>query len=241
MYPFILALSIFIYSLISLPRIKGFLAEKAAATALAIEKRRRDIVMNDVYIPAYDGLYTQLDHLLIRGNNLFVIETKSYTGRIEGNSRRKFWIGVGKTGQRRLYNPIRQNSYHISMLGSNANLPEGTRIHSVVCLGVGAKADINTRTCICTPLNLGKAIRRKTGHRYAHKDTEEIGRAIKSIIIEGGEAKEQHKKNVNANTRAVKKGICPRCGGKLLYKRGRKGRYMICQRFPACRFRTRKS
>lgn len=225
----------------SLPRIKGFLAEKAATLALVIEKKQGDILINNIYIPAYDGLYTQLDHVFIRGKNLFVIETKSYTGKIEGNSRKKFWIGLGKTGSRRMYNPIRQNSYHISMLKSNVKFPKGTRIHSVVCLGIGAKVDINTKTAICTPLNLGKNIKQKVGHRYIGKHAKEIGNAIDSVIIESGRARKQHKINVNRNTNAVKKGICPRCSGKLLYKKGRRGRYLICQRFPTCKFRTSRA
>jgi hypothetical protein len=220
--------------------VKGFLAEKLASAAIFLCKRPGDIILNDIYIPAYDGLYTQIDHVLIRGGDIFVIETKSYSGNIRGTSRKKYWIKTGKEGQRRLYNPVRQNSYHIGMLKSNAAIPEKTRIHSIVCLAPGARAEINTKAGICTPLNLGKTLSRLTGHRYEVEEAISAKRAIDAITLEKSEVAKRHRINLDARRISVKKGICPRCGSGLSRRRGRRGEYLICKAFPRCTFRIYK-
>lgn len=44
------------------------------------------------------------------------------------------------------------------------------------------------------------------------------------------------RQNVDKNKRAVKQGICPKCGGKLVYKKGKYGTFQGCSNYPDCRY-----
>lgn len=52
--------------------------------------------------------------------------------------------------------------------------------------------------------------------------------------------KKQHisttKKNLAVNHRKVTQDICPRCGGKLVDRTGKHGKFKGCNNFPKCRF-----
>jgi hypothetical protein len=67
--------------------------------------------------------YSQIDHVVITTQGLFVIETKNYAGNIAGNKTDKQWTVNGKF---KMYNPLFQNYGHIKaiqqLLGSYTSL-----------------------------------------------------------------------------------------------------------------------
>jgi hypothetical protein len=54
----------------------------------------------------------------------------------------------------------------------------------------------------------------------------------------------QHIKNIQATAREVnetiKQGVCPRCGGHLIERRGKYGTFYGCSNYPQCRFTERQ-
>ncbi len=49
------------------------------------------------------------------------------------------------------------------------------------------------------------------------------------------------KKIKKENRAKIKEGICPRCGGKLVERDGKYGKFLGCSNFPKCRFVESKS
>lgn len=47
----------------------------------------------------------------------------------------------------------------------------------------------------------------------------------------------EHVKNINKTQKELKKGICPRCGGKLVEKVGQYGSFYGCSNYPQCKFK----
>ena len=47
----------------------------------------------------------------------------------------------------------------------------------------------------------------------------------------------QHVRNVKRLVEGVEKGVCPRCGGKLVVKKDNEGEYYGCSNYPKCKFR----
>ncbi|MBN2557715.1 MAG: NERD domain-containing protein [Clostridia bacterium] len=240
-YPVLLAVAISICGFFSFPGPRGFLAELAARLVLMTLDKKKYIVMNDIYIPAYDGLYTQIDHLIVSNNGVVVVETKSFGGDISGSPREKYWKSSKGGHVKKVLNPIRQNSYHIKMLRQNCpGLGEGT-IHSVVCLSFGANAEVGTRTPITTPMSLRKTVVDILGGEPGDGKTKDrMATSIGGIIIRSAGIRARHRELLRAREKKIRTGFCPRCGARLLYKRGSRGIYRICSRYPSCKFRMEK-
>ena len=238
-YSIILAGIVLVYCLSTLPGVKGWLGELMTRTALLFLPGRDYVILNDIYIPAYDGLYTQIDHIVVAKCGIIVIETKNYSGRLGGSSRKKFWFSERGGRISRVYNPIRQNSYHIKMLKDNCRGISNIKIHSIICLHPFTKVDIKTGIKIVSPLSIGSTISKL--NEKVILDKEEIintSEKIKKVMISKKKAAGEHRDLLIERTKRLKSGRCPRCTSKLLYKRGVRGRYRICSNFPICKFRT---
>lgn len=113
---------------------KGYLGERKVRRVLKGLSRRGGRSKNDILVPGARGT-SQIDHLLITRHGLFVIETKNYSGFIQGSERENMWrqyFPDGKGAPRDFYNPILQNKGHICAL--RALFPEYKNIpmHSIV-------------------------------------------------------------------------------------------------------------
>lgn len=74
--------------------------------------------MNDLTLPDGQGSTTQIDHILLSPNGIFVIETKNYKGWIFGGERQKMWTQKIYKKSYRFQNPIHQNYKHLKVLES---------------------------------------------------------------------------------------------------------------------------
>lgn len=84
-------------------------------------------VVNNLIVQDQYGNSSQIDHIFINSNGVFVIETKNLSGTIYGDDNRKEWIQVFNYGKQkyRFYNPIMQNATHVRRLQevTGTNLP----------------------------------------------------------------------------------------------------------------------
>ena len=114
------------------PRLRGAFGETLLAGVL---RRRLDAslyhVLNDIYLPLDDGSTTQIDHVVVSPFGVFVIETKTYTGWIFGNSRDAQWSQVLPKRKSRFQNPLRQNYLHVQRLVALTGMVADV-VHSVV-------------------------------------------------------------------------------------------------------------
>lgn len=91
--------------------------------------------LNNVTLPKNNGMTTQIDHIIISRQGIFVIETKNYQGWIFGNVKQEKWKQVLKGGKKfQFYNPIRQNYGHIKTLSRLLGL-ELNYFHGIVWFG----------------------------------------------------------------------------------------------------------
>lgn len=98
---------------------------KAEFMVADVLSRTCDEAMGDIYLPSRDGA-TQIDHVGRRDGALFVVETKSLSGRIEAGERKRTWHQHGPGGHRPFQNPIHQNWGHAmavrSIVGDEVDL-----------------------------------------------------------------------------------------------------------------------
>ena len=74
--------------------------------------RREHKQINNLMLEDDFGKTRQIDHVEIRKNGIFVIETKNYSGIIKGRENDDNWTQVLYTVQNQMRNPIKQNKSH---------------------------------------------------------------------------------------------------------------------------------
>lgn len=86
-----------------------------------VSKVFRENLPDDVYIlndiDVHDGSKTaQNDHILVHNSGIYLVETKTYGGRLEGHADDENWTQIkdnnGSSSRNRVTNPIKQNKYH---------------------------------------------------------------------------------------------------------------------------------
>ena len=95
---------------------KGEEGENLIASILDKDTKYHRLINNLVLLGDNDVSH-QIDHILIRPNGIFVIETKNYYGLIEGKEEDSFWTRSyfvkGKIKKATFHNPLKQNQSHI--------------------------------------------------------------------------------------------------------------------------------
>lgn len=92
---------------------EDFIAELIGNTEDGVQ-----IVFNDYILDTDTAVgSTQIDHIVINAYGIFVIETKNYAGScVYGKDNDNYWKQKNRLGERKFYNPVKQNSAHIEHL-----------------------------------------------------------------------------------------------------------------------------
>ena len=192
------------------------------------------------------GRSTQIDHIVVSPYVVFVIETKGYKGWILGGENAEYWTQIIYKRKSTFYNPIHQNDGHIRflkfLLKDLGNIP----FVPIVVFNDEAdlKANVNNHIVI-NRYYLKDAI-------LQYKETA-ISQEFKTTIISHIEtssrtqekgAIREHKYNARSkqdDTRnKIQHGVCPRCGGMLVERRGKYGCFYGCSNYHKCTFTLNK-
>ncbi len=227
----------FVWGLIE-AKVKGFLGESRVSLILDSLPQKEYKVINNVMLPTDNGT-TQIDHIVVSIYGIFVIETKNYKGWISGSEYSEQWTENFYGKKFRFFNPERQNYGHIKNLQNILNLPEDVYI-SIIAFSPKATLKVKTEGNVVYFSKLKKTIRK---YRIPIIDADKLEILVSNILnanVDSKEKRKEHvqniKQSINSNKRAIKQGICPKCGGKLVYKKGKYGRFQGCSNYPNCRY-----
>lgn len=199
---------------------------------------REYLILNDIMIKTSDNKTHQIDHIVVSQYGIFVIETKQYNGYITGSEYDKKWCI--KTGKSKLYinNPFHQNYGHIKALEEILNLDEDKFI-SLVCIPSSARLKVNSSNLVRSYSILGKI---KSYNQIVLNNYEEIFNIIKGNNIVDKDERKKHNKyaqNVKKEAEIESVNKCPKCGGKLVKRKGKYGDFVGCSNYPKCKYTTR--
>lgn len=235
--PFILVITL-IVALVWLMPSKGTMGERRVAKMLSSKLPEDYVVVNDITIPCSLGT-TQIDHIVFSTHGIFVIETKNYSGWITGADKAEYWQKNMYGYKYKFRNPIKQNYAHVKAL--QALLPLGDHcFRSIVTFANSASLRnrhdamvINNRYLIDTILQFTSIVIPQ-GELQKYIET-----ILNSALIEK-DTRKQHVRNVKSNVEfrnwKIKNNICPRCGGTIVERRGKYGRFYGCSNYPNCKF-----
>ncbi|HKG07033.1 MAG TPA: NERD domain-containing protein [Pedobacter sp.] len=220
-------------------RIKGAIGEKTVAWRLSrLPKSRYKIINNLVLSSA--GKTSQIDHLVVSDYGLFVIETKNVKGWIFGRESSEFWTQVLFKRKEYIYNPIRQNGGHMQALRVALDGFQDIVYIPIVAFSSNASLKIEVTSAVVYTNELLETIRDYSDFRLSDERRDEIFTLLSSLDVSHSYNRRKHireiKKRVNERERQVEQGICPRCGGHLLLRKGTYGKFLGCSGFPRCKF-----
>ncbi len=229
----IVAAILLVGAYLSTPAGRGWLGEFRVKLIIGKTKPGVRYIINDLVIKTEDGKTSQIDHVCINQNGIFVIETKNYSGRIYGKENQQEWTQVLNYGRtkNRFYNPIKQNRTHVYRIAQI--LPKGTPIDPAVVFVQGNVGFIEAsgvytlsglKTLINTPMRgFSQEEMENFYHLLLNADDESVTRS-------------EHVRNIAELQETVERNVCPRCGKPLVLRHGKYGDFWGCSGYPDCRF-----
>ena len=210
-----------IVAIFQFPGVKGWIGELFVKLAVGKTKVNEQYVIHNLKLRIDTNKTSQIDHIVINRNGIFVIETKNYSGRIYGQESQQEWTQVLAYGKvkNRLYNPVKQNKshlYHISNL-----LPEKLPLFSAVVFVKGNIRFIKANG-VYTLAGLKRLLSTSTG---IFLSPEQMNSAYEALIKANDATikNREHVQNIQGMQEGLSQNICPRCGKNLVVRKGKNG------------------
>ena len=64
----------------------------------------------------------------------------------------------------------------------------------------------------------------------------DIEKMLQTSNVDSFQNRKMHVKTINEKKDKIKAGICPCCGGKLVERNGKYGKFIGCSNYPKCRY-----
>lgn len=198
------------------------------------------IVIDDLLIPNAHG-DTQIDHVVVSPFGIFVIETKCWSGWITGGENSSQWTQTIYKEKYEKPNPIFQNKVHVEAVKSALKQYGEVLAVPIVVVVDCERLKVNAPNHTVIMLySLKEEILKYHKIIYTDEQCESMALRLRELSSDDKERREEHIQKVRAYqvvTQAkVKNGICPRCGGELVLRNGRYGRFYGCTNYPICKF-----
>lgn len=239
--------------------IRGFMGEFWVKLELMKLSKSDYTVLNNIMLKSNNGTH-QIDHIVISKFGIFVIETKNYYGLIKGSEYSKNWTQYLGKNKFQFYNPIHQNYGHIKVLEEFLEMTEENFV-SIVCFSNQAKLSVKAKNVTQVDF-LSRLIQSSYKLEIVKEDLQLIKTKIEANNITDRKIRNEHIKNiklkiddaseksysekclneneVTISTEEMHYNECPQCGGKLVEKNGKYGKFIACSNYPKCRYTKSK-
>ena len=220
-------------------RSKGKRGEKHVAAFLSFLPKKEYKVINDLLLQT-GGHSIQIDHVVISIYGIFVIETKYYKGWIYGGENSEYWTQNIYGHKNPLRNPLWQNQGHIKAISRLLSDPGMIPIYNIVAFSGQATLKLDRSLPVMYWRQVVPYIKRHRETQMSEAYADEIYNLLLEANVTDKEARKQHVKSVKQNQQrrniSVANGKCPRCGGNLVLRDGRYGRFYGCSNYPRCKY-----
>lgn len=207
--------------------LRGWFGEKKVSSRLRTLPNDY-ILFDDVYINV-EGRSVQIDHVVVSVYGIFVIETKNYTGWIYGSDNSEYWTKNIFGNKYQFRNPIKQNYSHVLALKSLLEISIDKFIPIVVFLG-GATLKYNTQNSVIYSRQLRQFILSHQMPIFSQNELNKITNRLASANNLDKNRKKEHlhfvRQDIAEKNALIRSGICPKCRGNLVERRGKYGRFL---------------
>ncbi|MBO4550207.1 MAG: NERD domain-containing protein [Bacteroidaceae bacterium] len=212
-------------------------------------------ILNDLVYRTEKGT-TQIDHVVVSKYGIFAIETKNYRGEIYGDDDRKEWTQLIVTKVKypkkwwktytyvtksQFYNPVRQSFGHALKIKELLSaFPHLKVVPIVVFVGEAVLKNVKSRQHVVYEEGLLSVINMYKTTYLSNDDVKTVLSIIEANNVRETVSNRQHIKNLQAAAKEVhdtiKSGICPKCGGNLVVRKGKFGTFYGCSNYPECKY-----
>lgn len=217
---------------------KGVIGEKKVAAVLAKLPKEQYKVLHDIMLRTENGT-TQIDHVVVSIYGIFVIETKNYKGWITGNEYGNYWTKNMYGKKYSFRNPLMQNYAHIKALQEKTGLPEDKFI-SIVAFSSNSDIKVKTKKPVVYIREVNLVIQAYKRIIIQPSEINGIVSIIQNANITERKARREHvqqiREKVSRRQSQVLAGKCPKCGGQLVRRNGKRGPFVGCNNYPGCRY-----
>ena len=240
----------------STPKAKGKSGEMHVHNVLA-QLPEEYTVLDDVVLQTNSGT-TQIDHLVVSKHGVFAIETKNYRGEIYGDDNRQQWTQIIVTDvtylkkwyktysyvtKNHFYNPVKQSLAHVNAI--KKALKDWPNLRVVPIVVFAGTAVLNHVTSQHHVIYIDQLLATIQGYSMPYLSDADVSlvldclnqKNIRQIVDDNTHVHNLHAAKQNYNAK-VASGICPKCGGTLVLRNGRYGRFYGCSNYPNCKFTT---
>lgn len=183
------------------------------------------------------GHMRQIDHVCVRHNGIWVVETKNRAGNIYGGDTDK-WVQTFSNSlvRNEFPNPVRQNKTHLYALAKCLNLRRDIFRNLVVFVNPDMLCVDMAE--VCTAADITSAMDVQTGIDISYADMQKYRDMISEFARQTATDSFEHmRRDISVRKKKIRHRICPRCGCKLVLSDTEKGVYYVCSNFPKCGFR----
>lgn len=189
--------------------------------------------INNLIIKDENNFTHQIDHIEIRENGIFVIETKSLSGQIYGRENSRTWTQYFYNNEKyEFVNPLLQNKSHVYYI--NQLLQNKYKINSLVVFAQNNADKVNIHNVINLSELKGYLSNYDDGTRLSITDIDRIYNIL--ISNNANISNKEHVKNIKQMQYNINNNICPRCNSELQLKHGQYGDFYGCSNYPKCKF-----
>lgn len=213
---------------------RGEIGEDIVASILGETVEGEKYIINDLLFETSEGHSCQIDHIAINKYGIYVIETKNYSGCIFGKEEMREWKQILGNEINYFYNPVKQNSTHVYNLSRRLGIKNVFK--NVVIFMPTADISCVESDCVFYPDALTRILSPRSPAVLSGGQMERCYKILNHIKTHPTLDMREHVENINRMQEAIKTGICPRCGGKLVLRTGEYGEFYGCSNYPKCKF-----
>ena len=192
--------------------------------------------INNLILLDKNGRSHQIDHVEIRHNGIFCIETKNFSGSVYGSENAEYWHQYLGNEKRALKNPVNQNRSHINQI--RAVLQNKYRVHSVIAMVQNNADKINVPYVVNLDRLQSYLKDFSDGKSLSDTEIESIYNTL--INAKTNMTTRDHLENIAIAKKEMSYIKCPVCGGTLKLRNGRNGEFYGCSNYPKCKFTKNK-
>lgn len=218
-------------------KLKGKDGEQIVSSILGKTVEGQQYVINNLLFTDDTGKSCQIDHVLVNRAGIWIIETKNYSGMIYGREEQREWTQVLANGRvkNKFYNPVKQNTTHVYRLAEYLGVKIEVFHNLVVFLGRADISNVVSSHAVAT-YKLNDVIHGVSNDILSVSQMKEYYLKIAELKDGQDIDEKKHVENIREMQKNVKNGICPRCGGKLVLRKGQYGEFYGCSNYPKCKF-----
>ena len=220
---------------------KGTRGEAQVSAILSVLPDREYSVLNNLLLQS--GKYSsQIDHVVVSIYGVFVIETKYYKGWVYGGGNSEYWTQNIYGNKYHLRNPFLQNEGHIKSIKRILGYPKDVPIYSIVAFSRQARLNVDDSLPVMYWGQIPGYIRSFTVQCLTPEKVENICNTLLAANVVDRSARKGHvqkaKYQKNLSEYRMANGLCPRCGGELVLRKGKYGQFYGCSNYPLCKYTT---